>query len=268
MKGKLLGLLAIVLLTAHSCLVVDAADTSWSITIPKHLEIDGSTGECTYEVSCSGEIEPTKIVEVKPDSSFYLRDADSNKIQANVTQNVTQFINSQRKPKKNQAKSGTSVSGSIAVDELDSGEWFGSFAFHISSAADTSITYEDKVLRESDLAAAGIEASGDIVIPSTYFDNGIFYRVVGLGTYVFAHNAKIISVVMPNTVKTIDICAFWDCANLESVTFSENLTKINASAFAVCKSLKSVYFKSTFSLVFKILSTILLSKFCFNFNLY
>ena len=33
-------------------------------------------------------------------------------------------------------------------------------------------------------------------------------------------------------------------------------------------SLKSVYFKSTFSLVFKILSTILLSKFCFNFNLY
>lgn len=168
MKGKLLGLLTMVLLTAQSCLVVDAADTSWSVTIPKHLEIDGSTGECTYEVSCSGDIEPTKIVEVKPDSSFYLRDVDSNEIQANVTQNVTQFINSQRKPAKNQAKAGTSVSGSIAVNELDSGDWSGSFAFHISSATDTSITYVDKVLGKSDLAAAGIKASGDVVIPSIY----------------------------------------------------------------------------------------------------
>lgn len=54
--------------------------------------------------------------------------------------------------------------------------------------------------------------------------------------------ADLKNVVIPNTVKSIDSYAFYDCKNLESVLFEDEsvCTDIAGTAFAGCKSLKSV----------------------------
>ena len=57
--------------------------------------------------------------------------------------------------------------------------------------------------------------------------------------------AKIRKLVLPNSVKSIDSDAFYDCAELESVTFSEGLEEIRAGAFGGTNKLTSVTLPAT-----------------------
>ena len=47
-------------------------------------------------------------------------------------------------------------------------------------------------------------------------------------------------VVIPNTVRFIDVSAFEDCFNLQSVIMSQNTEAINTRAFSYCESLTSI----------------------------
>ena len=58
------------------------------------------------------------------------------------------------------------------------------------------------------------------------FEEGIQY----IGTSVFAAT-KIKTVVLPKSVKKIEMDAFTSCTNLESITLNEGLIEINSSAF-------------------------------------
>ena len=86
-------------------------------------------------------------------------------------------------------------------------------------------------------AVHGISGSGvQIKIPQTV--NAI--TVKRLAGSLFANNASILSVEMPDTVTSIGYAAFSGCRNLQSVRLSNSLTSIAASAFENCVSLKEI----------------------------
>lgn len=62
-----------------------------------------------------------------------------------------------------------------------------------------------------------------------------------IGQYAFSGSKMLMEVELPETVKTIEKAAFYQCYSLEKVNFSANLETIGDYAFANAKSLYEVY---------------------------
>ena len=100
--------------------------------------------------------------------------------------------------------------------------------------------------------------STDIVIPASVSQNadgqwidGDDYTVVSIvdgyydanhplsgSTGVFARNTTITSVVLPDTIEYIGICAFHACTNLTNITLPSSLTSIGDRVFEFCDNLQ------------------------------
>ena len=74
-------------------------------------------------------------------------------------------------------------------------------------------------------------AAGEVTIPAG----------VSIISYAFRKNSNITSVVIPDSVTTIDYEAFRNCSSLTSVTILASVTSIGSSAFSDCSGLESVY---------------------------
>lgn len=53
-------------------------------------------------------------------------------------------------------------------------------------------------------------------------------------------NEELTKIVIPNTVKEIGKCSFFDCKNLTSITIPQGVTSIGEYAFYGCKKLTSI----------------------------
>lgn len=106
------------------------------------------------------------------------------------------------------------------------------------------------VLDESSVSVwDGSAASGDFEIPAYVTHNGKTYMVVQIGYKAFYQNTKITSVVIPDTVTSIEdgksvnwiyYGAFEKCTALKTVSFSKNLTYIGELAFSHDSALENV----------------------------
>jgi hypothetical protein len=74
------------------------------------------------------------------------------------------------------------------------------------------------------------EPAGNIVIPSEVENNGIKYNVTCIGESAFDKCETIKSVIIPNTVTSIEYSAFAFCS-IESVTIGNSVTEIGNQAF-------------------------------------
>ena len=63
--------------------------------------------------------------------------------------------------------------------------------------------------------------------------------VTSIGDRAFAYTG-LTSVIIPNSVTSIDVCAFQECKRLTSVTLPDSLTKIPMQMFQGCTSLTSI----------------------------
>jgi len=83
--------------------------------------------------------------------------------------------------------------------------------------------------------------TGAVTIPATaiYPEDGNTYPVTAIGKNAFGESA-LTSVIIPNSVKTLGMQAFAECASLTSVTLSTNITSIPVAAFGECSSLSSI----------------------------
>lgn len=77
---------------------------------------------------------------------------------------------------------------------------------------------------------------GAIVIPEELGG----YPVTTIGENSFAAN-DITSVVIPDSVTTIENGAFYNCGYLNTITFGKNVTSVGNSAFQGCEELKTVH---------------------------
>lgn len=87
---------------------------------------------------------------------------------------------------------------------------------------------------------AGIEPSGDMVIPSTFEYENIQYTVTSISEEAFLECTNLTSVIIPNSVTTIGDTAFTLCSELVSISIPDNLEYIGIAAFALCSKLISV----------------------------
>ena len=98
-------------------------NSTFSVTIPKTISLNGFTGKGNYNVKVSGTFYYNDTLTVTPSSSFALKDKNNiNTLQANVTQNVNTFT-------KNNLGS---TSGSISLNKTKfAGKYDGTFNFNI-----------------------------------------------------------------------------------------------------------------------------------------
>lgn len=69
-------------------------------------------------------------------------------------------------------------------------------------------------------------------------------RVTSIHQYAFSYKEQILSVVIPDSVEHIWSQAFYNCSNLQTVSFAKksSLYKIDSYAFDKCSSLKTIQF--------------------------
>jgi len=100
-------------------------DSTYSVSIPKTIEMSGKTGE--YQVSMSGAISSTTTLRVTPEQSFILSDTAEQEhkkgdVTATVTQDRTEWYSSQLSEV---------ATGTITANDLTAGDWGGQFDFTI-----------------------------------------------------------------------------------------------------------------------------------------
>lgn len=94
----------------------------------------------------------------------------------------------------------------------------------------------------------------DIVIPDVIIDNGKKYIVIAIFNPFSGDRlaeSNITSVVINNTVKEIESCAFYQCTNLKTVIISDSVIKIAEAAFAYNRNLVKVNIPSELATIEK-----------------
>ena len=82
--------------------------------------------------------------------------------------------------------------------------------------------------------------SGDIIIPESVNYEGKTYAVTSIGYMSFFKSTELTSVILPNSIITIQDGAFNQCSNLCSIVMSNNLTSIGENGFYDCLSLTNI----------------------------
>ena len=115
-------------------------------------------------------------------------------------------------------------------------------ASQTAHAASESDLVFSPAMREDGYSVAPVnkDISGVLVIPSTYNGKNVVQIYTTVGSYAFYGCSKLISVVIPDSIKSIGERAFGGCSGLTSVTLSNSLTRIERSTFLGCKGLTSI----------------------------
>lgn len=101
-------------------------DSSFTVTIPKNIEIDKKSKTGTYEILVSGDIKANETLSVSPNSKVSMTDTTSqNNIDIDVTQTKSSFNYSD-------VANNSTTTGQIDGSNLTSGIWEGTLNFSIS----------------------------------------------------------------------------------------------------------------------------------------
>lgn len=124
---------------------------------------------------------------------------------------------------------------------------------HTFSAVDDKTFYIDYVkysVVEGHLEVTGYDKtalpSGEIKIVSSLNYKGNSYKVLSIGRRAFM-NTNIKSVVIANSVTTIEEDAFSDCVSLTSISLPNSVTHIGEYAFEDCSSLSAIIIPNSIS---------------------
>lgn len=85
--------------------------------------------------------------------------------------------------------------------------------------------------------------SGDIILPESVPYDGVTYKVTSIGKQAFDNCSELRSMVIPNSVTSIEEFAFFNC-NLRCLTIGSGVKEINYRAF-VCQITKVIWLTNT-----------------------
>ncbi len=94
----------------------------------------------------------------------------------------------------------------------------------------------------------GDKYAGSIVIPQSICLDGELYTVITIGESAFKDCSELTSVIIPNTVITINEFAFCH-SGLTSVTIPDSVKTIESAAFDSCSGLKSIIIPNSVTVI-------------------
>lgn len=107
--------------------------STFTVTIPKTIALDGSTKTADYDVNVKGDIASDKQVKVAPNTTFKMVDqSKAAKKKTDVDASVTQTETTWSSTEVNVTTTGTTKTGNISATGLTSGSWKGTFNFSIA----------------------------------------------------------------------------------------------------------------------------------------
>ena len=119
----------------ENCTVSASQASSFSVSIPKNIVLNGSDGTAAYTVTVTGNISGTEALSVQPDSVFTL----SQPGKSNLSAAVGQFTSSTKQTVKatwvySELAAGSTAYGYVSVGPstpVTAGSWSGTFDFII-----------------------------------------------------------------------------------------------------------------------------------------
>lgn len=127
--------------TTREAEVTYTQSSTFTVTIPKTIVLDGSTKTSDYDVNVKGDISSDKQVTVAPQDAidsidginFYMKDQSSAaKKKADVEANVAQAETVWSSAEVDVANVGTTKTGNVASPKISAGSWRGVFTFNIA----------------------------------------------------------------------------------------------------------------------------------------
>ena len=120
--------------STKQCEVYAEVGSSYTVTIPKKITLDGATKTGGYTVSCTGDIAGDEYVSVTPDASFAMSQDGKDDVTASITQGTTKFRgdNYTGSLGEGEALMATGAVGAIDAQGLTAGAWNGTFNFEIA----------------------------------------------------------------------------------------------------------------------------------------
>lgn len=107
--------------------------STFTVTIPKTIVLDGSTKTSDYDVNVKGDISSDKQVKVAPDTTFKMKDqSNATKKKTDVDATVTQEETTWSSSEVNVTTTGTTKTGNISAIGLTAGSWKGTFNFSVA----------------------------------------------------------------------------------------------------------------------------------------
>lgn len=115
--------------------------STFTVTIPKTIVLDGQSKASDYNVNVKGDISSDKQVTVAPQDAidsidginFYMKDQSSAaKKKADVEANVAQAETVWSSTEVDVANVGTTKTGNVASPKISAGSWRGVFTFNIA----------------------------------------------------------------------------------------------------------------------------------------
>lgn len=109
--------------------------------------------------------------------------------------------------------------------------------YNITSMSNLEVEVTYKSLNEGwgDDTFSNNSYSGDIQIPSTVNHQNRTYDVISIGRYAFGgfhrEGSNITNIILPSSIKKIDMGAFRECRYLTSITIPKEVAMINSCAF-------------------------------------
>ncbi len=114
---------------------------------------------------------------------------------------------------------------------LDEGETFVSKSFNF--------TVTDEEDHEVEVISLN-KKTKNVAIPGTVKVAGVSYKVTSIGLKAFYKDTTIQSLIIPNTVETIENYAFYGCTQLKTVKVGKKVEEIGTSAFRKCNKLETL----------------------------
>ena len=218
--------------TQNSVVKYDQA-SAFTVTIPKSIALSSSKS-AEYTVKVHGDVIGNEIITVNPDASVILSDSNGkDPVTGDISQEKTEFSSTEV----NARSGGGTATGSILANNLTSGDWSGNFKFVIG----TNQIGNGIAITSENLAAYGIEITGDVVIPEYVTDDdNTRHAVTSIGDYAFRDCNEMTSVAIADSVTEIRTGAFVNCSKLSKAAVPNSVRSIGNSAFDGCTSLSSI----------------------------
>ncbi|MCI5500582.1 MAG: hypothetical protein MR409_01490 [Lachnospiraceae bacterium] len=130
--------------TTGEATVTYTQDSTFTVSIPKKITLDGTSKSAEYTVTVTGDVSGNEYVTVTPDSSFTLKDSHGK---ADVTASVTdtdgnglEESDCKFEASDINAEGGVSRTDAIKAADLTAGDWSGQLSFAIALNTNSTAT--------------------------------------------------------------------------------------------------------------------------------